>query len=140
MDSMSLRCVLLYMLTCFFSLSIQLFESESLISSPVGNLADGASRTDDFYLRPDIRGPRIPRLIRDGEFQADTTGVILGHTEGGRGVVGYVEERGGPGARPAGVGLGLRRCTFQREVQSSGRFDILLGPDTETPWFRAIDC
>lgn len=64
-------------------------------------LADLFSWFDDFGLGSDLPRSRSSRIFRNGQLETDTTGLLLGYTEGRRGIVGHTEECGGSTTCPA---------------------------------------
>lgn len=63
------------------------------------------SRLDGLYIGSDLRRSSPPRLVRNGEFEANQTSLVLGDPAGHGGVVGHAEDRGGSGTWTAVVQL-----------------------------------
>jgi hypothetical protein len=63
------------------------------------------SRLDGLYIGSDLRRPSPPRIVRNGEFEANQTSLVLGDPAGHGGFIGHAEERGGSGTWTAVVQL-----------------------------------
>lgn len=63
------------------------------------------SRLDGLYIGSDLRRSSPPRLVRNGELEANQTSLVLGDPAGHGSIVGHAEERGGSGTWTAVVQL-----------------------------------